>query len=104
MGRLLDCAELKNLCRSEVRDLYGVIGGKHEVGGLDVAMDHVSLMGELKRAAGLLHDSQCARQGKRVPAVEQRLQALSLDQLHSDVVQAVFFTCVENHHDVRMGQ
>ena len=37
-------------------------------------------------------------------AIEQRLQTLSFNQLHSDVVKAVFFAGIENHHDVRMRQ
>jgi len=54
-------------------------------------MDDVAFMRELQRAASLLHDAQRARQGKRMAAIEQRLQALSLNQLHGDVVEAVFF-------------
>src|SRR5260370_79483 len=61
-------------------------------------------MRKLQRAAGLLHDAQRARQWKAMAVVEQGLQTLSLNQLHGDVVEAVLFACVENHHDVRMGQ
>ncbi len=61
-------------------------------------------MRKLQRAAGLLHDAQRARQWKAMAVVEQGLQTLSLNQLHGDVVEPVFFACVENHHDVGMGQ
>ena len=54
---LLDGAELQNLCGAEVRNLDGIVGGKHEVRRLDVAMDDVAFMRELQRAAGLVHDA-----------------------------------------------
>ena len=101
---LLDGAELQNLRRAEVRDLDGIVGGKHEVCRLDVSVDDVAFMRELQRTTSLLHDAQRARQGKRVAAVKQRLQALSFHQFHGDVVEAVFFAGVKNHHDVRMRQ
>src|SRR6266481_6541521 len=37
-------------------------------------------------------------------AIEQRLKAFSLYQLHGDVVEAVFFAGVEYHNDVGVGQ
>src|SRR5258708_3592937 len=101
---LLDGAELQNLRRAEIRDLDGIVGGEHEVRRLDVAVDDVAFMRELQRAASLLHDAQRARQRKRMAAIEQRLQALSLNQLHGDVVQAVFFAGVKYDNDVWMGQ
>ncbi len=104
MGGLLDGAELQNLGGAEVRDLDGIVGGEHQVRGLDVAVDDVAFMRELQRAAGLIHDAQRARQRKGVAVIEQRLQPLSLDQLHGDVVEAVFLARVENHHDVGMRQ
>ena len=104
VGGLLDGAELQNLGGAEVRDLDGIVGGEHEVRRLDVAVDDVAFMRELQRAAGLIHDAKRARQGKRVAAIEQRLQALSLHQFHGDVVEAVFLARVENHHDVGMRQ
>src|SRR5437879_2775941 len=36
--------------------------------------------------------------------IEKRLQAAALDEFHNDVVQAVFFSGVENHDDVGMRQ
>ncbi len=36
--------------------------------------------------------------------IEQRLQALSLHEFHGYVIEAVFFSRVENHHDVGMRQ
>ncbi len=104
VGGLLDGAELQNFCRAEVCDLDGIVGGEHEVRGLDVAVNDVPLMRELQRAASLIHDAQRARQRKGVAVIEQCLQTFSLHQFHGDVVQAVFFARVENHHDVGMRQ
>ena len=74
---LLYGAELQNFCRSKVRDLDGIVGGEHQVRGLDVAVNYVAFMRELQRAASLLHDAQRARQGKRVAVVKKCLQALA---------------------------
>ena len=67
-------------------------------------MDDVALVRELQRTAGLLHDAQRARKRKCLAVIQQRLQTLSFDQLHGDIVQAVFFARVKNHHDIRMGE
>ena len=101
---LLGAAELKNLGSAEVRDLDGVVGGQHQVGGLDVAVNNVAFMGVLQRAAGLVHDAQRAGQGKGMSAIQKSLQALAFHQLHGDVVEAVFFAGVVDHHDVGMGE
>ncbi len=47
MGGLLDGAKLQNLGGAEVRDLDGIVGGEHQVRGLDVAVDDVAFMREL---------------------------------------------------------
>src|SRR5215813_12759679 len=61
-------------------------------------------MSELKSAACLFHDAQHARERERLPCVEQRLKAFAFDQFHRDVKEAIFFTRVENHHNVRMSE
>jgi len=75
----------KILGGAEVRNLDGIVGGEHQVRGLDVAVDDVAFMRELQRATGLIHDAQRARKRKGVAVIEQRLQALPLDQFHCDV-------------------
>src|ERR1700719_3152043 len=65
----------------------------------------IRFAGLMSRWTTLRSCANCsALQGKRVAAVKQRLQALTFHQLHGDVVEAVFFAGVENHHDVRMCQ
>ena len=104
MRCLLDGAELENFGGAEVGDLDGIVRGEHEVGWLDVPMNDVALVGELERAASLLHDAENAGKRKRLMIVEMRLEALALDEFHGDVVEAVFFAGVVNHDDVGVGQ
>src|SRR6201987_483389 len=104
MRGLLHGPELQNFRRAEVRYLDRVIGGQHEVGGLDVAMPHVALVGESQRTAGLLQNAEHARHRERAAAIEQRLQAFAFHQFHRDVIKAVFFSGIIDHDDVRMRQ
>src|SRR5438094_2541600 len=101
---LLHGTELQDLGCAKVRDLHSVVGGEHQVRGLDVAVNYVAFVRELQRAARLLHDAQRTRQRKRVAVVEQRLKALAFHQFHGDVVEAVLFAGVEDHYDVEVRQ
>src|SRR4029077_8637390 len=101
---LLHGAELQDFCGAEVGDLDGVIAGKHQVRGLNVAMHHVTLVGKLQGATGLCHDAQNARQGKGVAVVEECLQAAAFHEFHDDVVEPVFFAGVEDHDNVGVSQ
>jgi len=51
-----------------VGDLHGVVTGEHDVRGL-MSREHVTLVGELQRAASLLHDAEHRGAGKRVAGV-----------------------------------
>ena len=105
VGGLLHGAELKDFGGAEIRDFHGVVGSEHDVRGLDVAMNDVAFMRELQGAAGLLHDAQDAGKGKGLAAIEMRLKAFAFDQLHGDVVEAVFFAggagfCLESDEEL----
>ena len=97
-------AHLQYFRRAEIGDLQLIVLSEHQVGGLDVAVDHQSLVREFESGAGLLHQAQHARQRKRLPLIEQRLEAAAFDQLHGDVKLAIFFAGVEDHHDVGVRQ
>src|SRR5208337_4092467 len=54
MSSLLNGAELQDLGGAEVGHFDGVVGGQHQVGGLDIAVNDVAFVGELQCAARLL--------------------------------------------------
>src|SRR5579862_312892 len=104
VGGLLNGAELQNFGGAEVGDFYRVIGSEHQVGGLDVAMNDVAVVGELQGAAGLFHDAENAGEREELTGIEEALKAFAFDEFHGDEEDAVFFASVENDHDVGMGE
>ena len=67
-------------------------------------MNDVALVSELEGAAGLLHNAENARDREGMAGIEEGLEAFALDEFHGDVVEAVFFACVVDDHDVGMGE
>src|SRR5437773_12381190 len=74
-----------NSCNAEIQHLNRALIGKHEVGGLQVAVDDSFLMRKAHGAADLLCiRNQSWKRGKRT-VIQQRQQSLSFNKLHAEI-------------------
>ncbi|MCU0723844.1 MAG: hypothetical protein MUC63_09570, partial [Planctomycetes bacterium] len=89
---------------AEVRDLHDALLGDHEVGGLDVAVDHALLRG-LREPLGRLDDVvQRLGLGEGAPLGDEFLQGGAADELHGDEVEALLLAGVVDQDDVGVAQ
>jgi hypothetical protein len=73
-----------------------------DVGGLEVAVDHVAGMGEGQPVADLLHESELGRRRPGLPAGDQLLEVAPLEELHGQVGAPAVLAEIEDGDDVGM--
>ena len=97
VARLFD-----DLREAEVHELRLLVAGPHRVGGLDVAVHDLLLVGVGERLADLHEHVQDARGRNRAAAAEDLLECRPLHVLHRDVVAARLLAGVVDRDDVRV--
>ena len=101
-----DAALGQDLGQAPVHHLHLAEGPHHDVGRLEVAVDHPLGVGIRQRLRHLQGDGQQARPiGRRVgPLAEDRRERLALDQLHGEEGPVAEAADVVDRHDAGMLQ
>ena len=90
---------------AEVEDLQRTaVAVDHQVGRLDVAMDHARLVGVGQTRAQALHHLELAHERDRLAAPNQLRQRLAADELHRDERPALEDAELVDRDDVRMRE
>ena len=89
---------------SEIQNLQAAGSIDHQVGGLDVAMDELHLVGIPGARAELFHPSQLVRERDRVLAADEAGECFASDILHDDEWLRVVFAEVVDRNDIGMAE
>ncbi|CAM5409857.1 hypothetical protein SANTM175S_09128 [Streptomyces antimycoticus] len=86
---------------AEVAELHGAVGEPHDVGRLQIAVDHALVMGVSEGRGDLLRDVQHLgdRQRAALVVLQQLAEVTALQQLHDQVQRALVLAEVMHHRD-----
>ena len=87
---------------AKIHDLRHILARDHDVGWLDIAMNHVALARVVKPSCHLLCDFYNLIAGKNALLSHERLQRLAFQILHRDVEQSIDFIRIVDRDDVGM--
>ncbi len=91
-------------CDSEVKNLEYVVAVDHQIGGLDVAMDHPAHVPVREPRAEVFDQLQFTHRRHRRVTTDHLTEGLSLDVLHRDKRPLLVLADVENRDDVSVAQ
>ena len=99
-----DLALTRGVAHTEIGDLHFAGVGNHDVGRLDVTMNHAVRVGHEQATRGLNQDGQQFDGIHRALAMEQVRQRFRGDVFHNQKADAVMLVVFEQRSDIRMRQ
>ena len=87
---------------TKIHDLGHVLARDHDVGRLDVAVNHLPLVRVIQSSSNLFGDFNDLIARNDAFLRHQRLKCVTFQVFHGDVKEAIDFVRVINHHDVGM--
>ena len=86
--------------QAEVRQQHLAAAVQHDVGGLQIAMQHALLVGRGETGAEFARDLQGLVAGKPADAAQQRAEVLAIDVFHGEEIQPLHFAEIVHATDV----
>ena len=86
--------------QAEIREQHLAAAVEHDVGGLQIAMQHALLVGGGETGAELARDLQGLVAGQPADAPQQRAEVLAIDVLHGEEIQPFDFAEIVDAADV----
>ena len=80
------------------------VGRQHDVGRLDVAVNHAAAVSKIKRAGDLTQNLHRLRQRHGAVILEPLIEGLAFQEFHDDVVIPIVFAHVVNRDHIAMMQ
>ena len=88
---------------AEICHLHPHVRGQHDIGRLDILMDHPLVVGAGQGVQHLQHDADGVRNGHHGSGVERLAQARAMDEFHGDEGLPLVEREVIDRDDVGMG-
>src|SRR5205807_2894183 len=95
-------AAVAQVGNSKIQDLDNALAGQHDVGRLEITVDHTPLVSKTHSAANLLGMRQQLRKTWKFAVLHQLRQGYAIHKLHAQIDEALFQDNVINSDDVWM--
>ncbi len=101
---LLRQCRIGHVSDAEVGQLDRRIPGHHDIGRLDIAVDHAVVMGASQGLADVRADCGSGFRREIAPVLDQVPQVAALEEFHCDIGDAFFLARVVDRNDIGMVQ
>ena len=102
----IGCDRIAGRClgNTKIHDLYLAISGDHNILRLDIAVDNMIVVGSFNTHGNLNGNTDRFLDGKPGFFLNILFECNALNQLHNDIVDAIFFSDIINTDNIWMHQ